>query len=115
MKRITVPEDQKIIGRNIEGKPELTSMGLRQFLHDVVFIIPYWRDGSKDKLHAVVRLMKQFGEIKPGDAVDVLDRDYEFLSEAAMLKATNLAPEAALAILTLLCSITDVKDVPEEM
>lgn len=128
MKRVTIPELQKVLGvRN--GQPILVSYGLCElekgtegfedgawgFLDREVWTSEYWRkEGSNDKLQIVVRLIGAFKGKKPGEHVDVADREHEMLVECAMLKGKNLDPALALPILILLCSLTEAKDVKDE-
>lgn len=112
MKRILIHEPLPAAGVGPDGAPVVVLIGVMSFVREVVFPSPYWRDGSADKIHAVIRLMKLFSD-STVDYVDVTDRDHEFLLEVALLKTQNLAPGAALAMLTAIAAIVDAKDVPE--
>lgn len=127
MKRITIPEDQEVVGVNKDtgqvvpakyglcGRPSLDEEPpVIGFLDQNIWTSDYWRDKSHDKLMAATRMIPAFRKKTPGEHVDVSDRDHEFLVECSMLKGKSLEAHLALQILTLISAITGAKDVKEE-
>lgn len=113
MKRVTLPEKQEVIGTGPDGKPTLSKVGLPQFLDNHVWKLKYWRTGSSDLLHMVLRLSEIFKiNLESGTTVDLQNRDHECVVEAAM--SIDLGGPNTLPILKLLCALTDAEDVKEE-
>jgi hypothetical protein len=113
MKRITLPEPVKMYGVAPDGKSAMVEVDLPGLLNEQCWNLKYWRNGSSDRLHQVLLLSQLLAVgTKPGTKVDLQSRDHEALVEATMsidLKGPNTLP-----VITLLCSLTDAKDVIEE-
>lgn len=113
MKRVTLPKPQELVGTGPDGKPTLTLIGLPELLDAQIWPLKYWRNGTSDRLHMVLRLSELFkvGQ-PPGTEVDLQNRDHESVVEAAM--SVDLKGPNTLPVLKLFCALTDAKDVEED-
>jgi hypothetical protein len=112
MKRVTLPQLVGMYGTK-DGKPAMVEVGLPELLDQQCWKLTYWRNGSSDRIHQVLLLSKLFAlGSEPGTEIDLQSRDHEALVEATML--IDLSGPNTLPVLTLLCALTDAKDVIEE-
>lgn len=112
LKRVTIPEAQFVVGEK-DGKPTMIELGLTRFLEEQVWPLPYWRTGSSDLLHTVLRLANLFRDKVVGDEVDLTQADHVHVVKAAMMMEKVISGPNMIQILTLLCALTDAKDIGE--
>ena len=113
MKRITLPIPVSVVLPGPDGKPALHKLDVPQYLAQTVWPAPYRRDGSRDKLRAVVRLAVAFEGRAPADTIELTNRDYELLLECALVRQHELNQQLAIPVLTLLCALVEADDVTE--
>lgn len=114
MKYVEVPESETLYIQDPDTEKPMVYT-LSRLLSEHVWNSPDWRTNGAEWMACLLRLMDKFEVTKPGDEIEVLDKDHEKLVSLASLPGIRLDPGLVKPFTKLLYPLLNASDSPRKV